>query len=390
MMATVSSAANSSGTVDLDLVFAPYALRGLTLRNRIVVSPMATYSAENGHVTDWHIQHIGKLAAGGAGLVFIEQSSVNLQGRITHGCLGIWDDAHVPGLKRLADMVRSLGAASAIQIAHSGRKGSSQRPWEGGGPLGPDDLASRGEGPWPACAPSALPFDVEWPAPQEMSEADIEAVVADYRAAFVRAREAGFDICELHCAHGYLMHSFLSPLGNQRDDDYGGSRENRMRLPLRIAAEMRAIWPDDLPCFVRVSSVDGVGVGWQLEDSIAFARELKSIGIDVIDCSSGGFKLPAENNLVARTPGFQLPFSEAIRQSAGLPTMGVGLIRTGGHAAIALADGRCDLVALGRELLWNPSWPLHLAVEHQGNSGWDLMPEQYAWWLRRRRVQQGL
>jgi len=376
-------------TADLDILFQRYTLRELELRNRIVVSPMATYSAVNGCVTDWHVQHVGKLAAGGAGLVFVEQSSVNLQGRITHGCLGIWEDEHIEGLKRLTTLIRDLGAASAIQIAHSGRKGSSQRPWEGGGPLGEADISARGEGPWEACAPSALAFDTGWPTPTEMSIDAIEQVVQDYRAAFSRARAAGFDVCELHCAHGYLMHSFLSPLGNQRDDHYGGDRAGRMKLPLRIAAIMREVWPEHLPCFVRVSSVDGVGIGWQLEDSIAYAKELKKLGIDMIDCSSGGFKLPAENSLVARTTGFQLPFSEQIRKEADIPTMGVGLIRTGEQASIALQDGRADLIALGRELLWNPNWPMQIAAEHDESNGWKLMPPQYGWWLRRRKAQQG-
>jgi 2,4-dienoyl-CoA reductase-like NADH-dependent reductase (Old Yellow Enzyme family) len=385
----ISEAALHEPPVDLGLLFQSYTLRGLELRNRIVVSPMATYSAVDGFATDWHTQHVGKLAAGGAGLVFVEQSSVNLQGRITHGCLGIWKDEHVAGLAGLARLIRDLGAASAIQIAHSGRKGSSQRPWEGGGPLGAADVAARGEGPWEACAPSAIAFDHDWPVPAEMSHAAIEQVVHDYRAAFVRAREAGFDVCELHCAHGYLMHSFLSPLGNQRSDEYGGDRAGRMTLPLRIAAIMREEWPDHLPCFVRISSVDGVGVGWQLDDSVAFAKALKEIGIDMIDCSSGGFKLPAENNLVARETGFQLPFSERIRKDASLPTMGVGLIRTGEQAARALQDGRADLVALGRELLWNPNWPMQIAAQHDEADGWKLMPQQYGWWLRRRKAQQG-
>lgn len=384
-----SAVTQAEENVDLDLLFQPYTLRGLELRNRIVVSPMATYSAIDGFATDWHVQHIGKLAAGGAGLVFVEQSSVNMQGRITHGCLGIWQDEHVAGLRRLATLIRDLGAASAIQIAHSGRKGASQRPWEGGGPLGAADVAARGESPWPICAPSAIPFDSGCQVPEEMSLEAIEQVVGDYRAAFIRARDAGFDACELHCAHGYLMHSFLSPLGNQRTDSYGGDREGRMKLPLRIAGIMREVWPDHLPCLVRVSSVDGVGVGWQLADSIAFARELKKLGIDMIDCSSGGFKLPAENNLVARTTGFQLPFSEQIRHEAGLPTIGVGLIRTGEQAAVALQDGRADLIALGRELLWNPNWPMQLATAHDEANGWKLMPQQYGWWLRRRKAQQG-
>jgi 2,4-dienoyl-CoA reductase-like NADH-dependent reductase (Old Yellow Enzyme family) len=370
-------------------LLSPVTIRGLTLRNHIIVSPMATYSANKGHVTDWHVQHIGKLAAGGAGLVFVEQSSVNLQGRITHGCLGIWDDAQIAGHTQLARLIRSLGAASAIQIAHSGRKGSAQRPWEGGGPLGEADVIARGEGGWPIAAASAVPFDPNWPAPAEMAQSDIDQVIADYRAAFIRARTAGYDVCELHCAHGYLLHSFLSPLGNQRGDDHGGSLENRMRLPLRIAHDMREVWPDDLPCFVRISSVDGVGIGWSIDDSITFARALKAIGIDVIDCSSGGFVLPRENALVARTPGFQLPFSERIREEAGILTMGVGLIREAEQAALVLEDGKADLVAIGRELLWNPNWPAQTAVEFGGAGGWDVWPQQYAWWLKRRMSQQG-
>jgi 2,4-dienoyl-CoA reductase-like NADH-dependent reductase (Old Yellow Enzyme family) len=381
--------AEAMSKANIGQLFEPYSIRSLTLRNRIVVSPMATYSAVDGHATDWHVQHIGKLAAGGAGLVFVEQSSVNFQARITYGCLGIWDDSQIAGHRRLANLIRSLGAASAIQIAHSGRKGSSQRPWEGGGPLGSADVEARGEGPWESCAPSAIAFDHEWPTPTEMSHEAIERVVEDYRTAFIRARTAGYDVCELHCAHGYLLHSFLSPLGNQRDDDYGGSRENRMRLPLRIAAIMREVWPDDLPCFVRISSVDGVGIGWSLEDSIAYAIALKALGIDVIDCSSGGFKLPRDNSLVARTPGFQLPFSEAIRKEAGLLTMGVGLIREAEPATLALEEGRCDLVALGRELLWNPNWPAQMAAEYGVGPGWDLWPEQYGWWIKRRFAQQG-
>jgi 2,4-dienoyl-CoA reductase-like NADH-dependent reductase (Old Yellow Enzyme family) len=388
-MAVTADLPETEVIADLRPLYSPMSIRGLELRNRLVVSPMATYSAVNGFSTDWHVQHIGKLAAGGAGLVFVEQSSVSLQGRITYGCLGIWDDAHVAGLKRLVDLIRSLGAASAIQIAHSGRKGSSQRPWEGGGPLGDADLAARQEGPWTACAPSAIAFDKGWPAPHELTDAEIETLVEDYRQAFRRAREADFDVVELHCAHGYLLHSFLSPLGNARTDAYGGDLAGRMRLPLRIARLMRESWPDDRPCFVRISSVDGVGIGWSLDESVEFARALKAIGIDVVDCSSGGFKLPSENALVARSPGFQLPFSERIRKETGVLTMGVGLIRTARHAALTLQDGRADLVALGRELLWNPNWPGQTAVEFDSETGWDIWPEPYSWWLRRRRLQQG-
>ena len=374
--------------IDAASLFLPMTLRGVVLRNRIVVSPMATYSAEHGKVTDWHVQHIGKLAAGGAGLVFVEQSSVNLQGRITHGCLGIWADEQIAGLKRLSDLIHNLGAASAIQIAHSGRKGAAQRPWEGGGPLGAADIAARGEGPWEIAAPSAVPFDAGWPVPTELGLDEIGQLIEDYRAAFLRARAAGFDAIELHCAHGYLLHSFLSPLGNRRNDRYGGDLAARMRLPLELAGIMREVWPDHLPCFIRISSVDGVGVGWSLDDSVEFARQLKAIGVDVVDCSSGGFKLPSEQSLVAREPGFQLPFSERIRQDSGILTMGVGLIRDIDQAELVLADGKADLVALGRELLWNPNWPAQMRVERGSAEGWSLWPEPYGWWLKRRRAQQ--
>jgi 2,4-dienoyl-CoA reductase-like NADH-dependent reductase (Old Yellow Enzyme family) len=350
---------------------------------------MATYSARDGHATDWHVQHIGKLAAGGAGLVFVEQSSVNTQGRITHGCLGIWDDAHLEGLTKLADIIHQFGAKAAIQIAHSGRKGSSQRPWEGGGPLGGADIAARDEGPWPIAASSTVPFDNGWPAPHMMSHADIDGVAEDFRMAFRRARRAGFDIAELHCAHGYLMHSFLSPLANNRNDDFGGSRDNWMRLPLRIAAIMREEWPDDMPVFVRISSVDGIDIGWSIEDSVAFAQELKRVGVDVIDCSSGGMKLPRGNWLVSREPGFQVPFAERIKREVDMPTVAVGLIREADYAEEILKDGKATLIALGRELLWNPNWPAQTALQLGCDPEWSGWPEQYGWWLKRRTAQQG-
>lgn len=371
------------------LLFTPLRLRDLELKNRVVVSPMATYSARDGHATDWHVQHIGKLAAGGAGLVFVEQSSVNTQGRITHGCLGIWDDAHLEGLTKLADIIHQFGAKAAIQIAHSGRKGSSQRPWEGGGPLGGADIAARDEGPWPIAASSTVPFDNGWPAPHMMSHADIDGVAEDFRMAFRRARKAGFDIAELHCAHGYLMHSFLSPLANNRNDDFGGSRDNRMRLPLRIAAIMREEWPDDMPVFVRISSVDGIDIGWSIEDSVAFAQELKRVGVDVIDCSSGGMKLPRGNSLVSREPGFQVPFAERIKREVDMPTVAVGLIREADYAEEILKDGKATLIALGRELLWNPNWPAQTALQLGCDPEWSGWPEQYGWWLKRRTAQQG-
>jgi len=374
---------------ELPLLFTPFQLRDLTLKNRVVVSPMATYSACDGFATDWHVAHIGKLAAGGAGLVFVEQSSVSVQGRITHGCLGIWNDAQTEGHARLVALIHQFNAKAAIQIAHSGRKGSSQRPWEGGGPLGKADIDARSEGPWEIAASSSIPFDDGWPAPHMLTSEEIDAVVEDFRAAFCRARTAGYDVAELHCAHGYLMHSFLSPLANNRNDEYGGSRENRMRLPLRIAAVMREEWPDHLPVFVRISSVDGVDIGWSIEDSIAFASELKAVGIDMVDCSSGGMKLPRGNSLVSRTPGFQVPFAERIQRDAGVSTIAVGLIREPEYAETILRDGHASLIALGRELLWNPNWPAQTALAFGCDPAWSGWPEQYGWWLKRRVTQQG-
>jgi 2,4-dienoyl-CoA reductase-like NADH-dependent reductase (Old Yellow Enzyme family) len=370
------------------LLFTPLKIRELELKNRIVVSPMATYSAIDGYSTDWHVGHIAKLAAGGAGLVFVEQSSVNVQGRITYGCLGIWDDGQVPGLKKLASLIHELNAKAAIQIAHSGRKGSSQRPWEGGGPLGAADL-ERGEGPWDIAASSSIPFDEGWPAPHSMTVDDIDGVVEDYRKAFRRAREAGFDVVELHCAHGYLLHSFLSPIANNRNDEYGGSLANRMRLPVRLAAIMREEWPAELPVFVRISSVDGVDIGWSIDDSVEFAKALKQVGVDVVDCSSGGMKLPRGNSLVSRTPGFQVPFAEKIQREAGVPTVAVGLIREVQFAEQVLREGKATLIALGRELLWNPNWPAQAALEMGCDPEWLHWPAQYAWWLKRRVIQQG-
>lgn len=374
---------------ELPLLFTPLELRDLTLKNRIVVSPMATYSAQQGMATDWHTAHIGKLAAGGAGLVFVEQSSVNVQGRITHGCLGIWNDAQTAGHAGLVSLIHTFNAKAAIQIAHGGRKSSSQRPWEGGGPLGKSDGDARGEGPWEIAASSSIPFDDGWPAPHMLTSDEIDILVEDYRRAFRRAKAAGYDVVELHCAHGYLLHSFLSPLANNRNDDYGGSRENRMRLPLRIAAIMRKEWPDHLPAFVRISSVDGVDIGWTIEDSVALAIALKAVGIDVVDCSSGGMKLPRGNSLVSRTPGFQVPFAERIHREAKLPTVAVGLIREPEYAESILQEGKATLIALARELLWNPNWPAQAALALGCDPDWAAWPEQYGWWLKRRVVQQG-
>jgi len=362
------------------LLFEPIALREVKARNRIVVSPMCQYSAKDGHVGDWHLVHLGKFAQGGAGIVFMEATAVERRGRITHGDTGIWDDAHIAALKRIADFVRSQGAIPAIQLAHAGRKASMARPWYGNGPLTPEDLA-RGERPWEIVGPTEQPLGDGWLKPQPIGERDEADLLAAYRAAVRRADAAGFEVLELHAAHGYLLHSFLSPLANR------GTRDERMRFPLAVARAVREAWPPEKPLFVRVSSIDDVEGGWTLDDTVAFAAELKALGVDVVDCSSGGIQgsaTAATKTLVQRVPGFQLPFAERVRKEAGIKTMAVGLIITPLQAEEALTAERADLIAIGREALYDPNWPLHAAQVLGVDPEMQRWPMQYGWWLVRR------
>jgi len=370
----------------IPLLFQPIELRGVRLRNRVVISPMCQYSAQDGHVTDWHMVHLGKFAQGGAGAVFVEATAVERRGRITHGDTGIWDDAHIPGLKRITDFVRSQGAVPGLQLAHAGRKASMARPWYGNGPLTQADL-DRGDKPWSTIAPTEQPIDSGWIAPRAFREGDFQTLLAAYRNAVRRALAAGFEIVELHAAHGYLLHTFLSPLSNTRQDDYGGSLEGRMRFPLQVVTEVRKAWPDSKPLFVRCSSIDDVEGGWSIEDTVALAKALKKLGVDVVDCSSGGIQgsaTAATKTLLKRVPGFQLPFSEKVRKEAGIATMAVGLILTGQQAEQALQEGRADLIAVGREALFDPNWPQHAALALGVDPEFAQWPQQYGWWLTRR------
>jgi 2,4-dienoyl-CoA reductase-like NADH-dependent reductase (Old Yellow Enzyme family) len=370
----------------LSELFTAIRLRGVEAKNRIVVSPMCQYSAREGHVTDWHLVHLGKFAQGGAGIVFMEATAVESRGRITHGDTGIWDDAHIPGLSRIAAFIREQKALPAIQIAHAGRKASMARPWYGNGPLTPADL-ERGDRPWPIVAPSAKPLDQGYAAPRAFSAEDFAEVKKAFTDAARRAHAAGFEVLEVHAAHGYLLHSFLSPIANERSDEYGGARENRMRFPLDVVRAVRDAWPQDKPLFVRVSSIDDVEGGWSLEDTLALARKLKEAGVDVVDCSSGGIAgsaTAATRTLLPRVPGFQLPFAEAIRKEAKLATMAVGLILTAEQAEEALRAGRADLIAVGREALYDPNWPLHAAQALGADPEMGRWPVQYGWWLTRR------
>jgi len=369
------------------LVFTPITLRGVIAANRIVISPMCQYSAVDGLPTDWHRGHISGLAAGGAGVVIMEASAVQDRGRITHGDMGIWSDAHGEALKPYAQMIRDAGSVPAIQLAHAGRKGSMQRPWHGNGPLDNTDTA-RGELPWGIVAPSAIPTGDEFMVPQAMTVEQIDELVDDFAAAAVRADKAGFDLIEIHGGHGYLIHSFYSPLSNLRDDEYGGSRENRMRLPVRVAAAIRANWPEHKPLFFRVSGVDGAEGGWQVEDSVALAKELKKVGVDVIDCSSGG--IAAATSPVARGlprgPGFQVYIAAQIRREAEIATQAVGLITDADQAEKILQDGDADLISIAREALYNPYWPRHAAQQLGADDAFKEWPHQSGWWLERRAI----
>ena len=366
------------------LLFSPLSLRGVTLRNRIVVSAMCQYSADDGVANDWHLVNAGKFAQGGAGLVFLEATSVLGDGRITHGDLGLWDDAQIAPLARITAFLRSQGAAAGIQLGHAGRKSCMSRPWEGNGPLTPELIAG-GSTPWQTIAPSAEPIGPGWMTPRAMNDADLERVRSAFRQAARRALTAGFDVVEVHAAHGYLLHSFLSPLSNHRDEHYGGDRDGRMRFPLEIATILRQVWPQDKPLFFRCSAVDNDPAGWALDDSVVLARRLREIGVDVVDCSSGGIAGSATAASTApRGLGFQVPFADRIRREAGIGTMAVGLILSAAQAQEILDSGASDLVAIAREALYDPNWPVHAAQALGVDPGFALWPKQYGWWLARR------
>ncbi len=346
-------------------LFAPLTLRGVTFRNRIFVSPMCQYSCVDGMPTDWHLVHLGSRAVGGAGLVIAEATAVSPEGRISPSDAGIWSDAHRQAFARIAAFVRAQGAVPGIQLAHAGRKASTEVPWKGRGMVPPS------AGGWETVAPSALPFSPTYPQPRALSLDDLDLVEAQWSTATGRAREAGFDVVEIHAAHGYLLHEFLSPLSNLRIDDYGGSLENRMRFPLRIVRAVRAAWPGKLPLFVRISATDWADGGWDIEQSVQFARAVRELGVDLIDCSSGGL---ASHQKIPAAPGYQVPFADRIRRDAQIATAAVGLITESSQANEILASGRADAVILARAMLRDPYWALHAAQELGVAMRW---PDQY-------------
>ena len=332
--------------------FTPLTVRGVTFRNRIAVSPMCQYSSVDGFAGDWHLVHLGSRAVGGAGLVMMEATAVEPRGRISPWDHGIWKDEHVEFLTRIAAFLKGQGAVPGIQLAHAGRKASTGRPWEGGA------FIPETEGGWQPVAPSALPFHPDNPAPHELSKAEIRGLVEDFAAAARRSLAAGFELVEIHAAHGYLAHEFLSPLSNVRTDEYGGSYENRARFTMEVTEAVRAVWPQELPLFMRISATDWAPGGWTLDDSVNLARRVKPLGVDLIDCSSGGLSIQQKIEL---GPGYQVPFAERIRREADVMTGAVGLITTPQQCEEIVASGRADLVLIAREFLRDPYFAGHTA-----------------------------
>ncbi len=346
-------------------LFSPVRIRGIEFKNRVFVSPMCQYSSEEGLPTDWHLVHLGSRAVGGAALVMVEASGVSREGRISPWDSGIWSGEHAEAFKRITAFVKEHGSVPGIQLSHAGRKASTDAPWRGGSPVPQEN------GGWEPLAPSAVPFSDTSHVPRQMNPEEIEEVVEDFRAAARRSLAAGFEVVEVHLAHGYLLHEFLSPLSNKREDEYGGSLENRMRLPLRVAEAVREEWPEELPVFARISATDWVEGGWELRDSVELSRHLKGLGIDLVDCSSGG---AAPDAKIPVGPGFQAPFAAEIRRETGIMTGAVGMITDAGQSEKLIADGEADVVLLARELLRNPYWPLLAAHELGAEVTW---PPQY-------------
>jgi 2,4-dienoyl-CoA reductase-like NADH-dependent reductase (Old Yellow Enzyme family) len=351
-------------------LFAPLTLRGLTLPNRLVVAPMCQYSVTDGFVGDYHLAHLGRFALGGFGLVVVEATGVTPEGRISHGDVGLWSDEHVPGLARVVDFLHAHGAAAGIQLAHAGAKASSLRPWDGGGAVTPDN-ARPGEEPWPTVSASAVPAGPGYPTPHALTVAELAEIRDAFVAATVRSLTAGFDVVEIHAAHGYLLHQFLSPLSNRRDDGYGGSLEARMRFPLEVVDAVRAAWPAAKPLLVRVSSVDGSRDGLTVADTVAFARELKARGVDAVDTSGGGLGGAWEHPIGY---GYQVPFAARIRAEAEVATMAVGLIVDARQAEAIVSTGAADLVAIAREAQDDPNFAVHAFREL--TAGYDVYPVQ--------------
>lgn len=365
------------------LLFTPIDLRSVRLKNRIVVAPMHQYSADQGFATDWHLMNAGKYAAGGAGFVMMESTKVARNGCGTVGDTGLWDDKFIPSFKRCADFIKKHGAVSGIQLGHSGRKARLTRPWEGGKPLTGKEPEIYDWDGWELVAPSAIPHTEKSPTPRALSHNEVRDMVGKWGDAARRANQAGFEILEIHAAHGYLLHQFLSPASNQRTDEYGGNEMNRMRFAIEVAEAVRAEWPAEKPLFMRFSCEDDAG--WDLDQSVRLAALVKEKGVDVIDCSSGGtLAYSPMDGVRSKKYGYQVPYAERIRKEAGVKTMAVGHIVHADQAEAILQGGRADLVALAREIMYNPNWPMDAAQKLGADPDFKLVPPPLAYWLAKR------
>ncbi len=362
-------------------LFSSFKIKSKSFRNRIVLSPMCQYKAKDGVISDWHFQHYSRFAFSGLGAAFVEATGVSPDGRIGHGCTGIWSDSHVEGLSKVAKIFNEYNCLSGIQLAHAGRKASYLRPWDGASPITENDKV---EPAWQTIGPSAIPINNSSPVPKEMTVEDINKVREDFKKAAQRADKAGFDIIEIHGAHGYLLHSFFSPLSNQRNDLYGGNFENRIRFAMEIIADIKSVWPDNKPLFYRLSSIDAPGQGANLEDNIMLAKSLKSVGVDVIDCSSGGITGSPVLTKSKIIPGFQVPYSEKIKKDAEISSMAVGAIISADQANEIISNKRADLVAMGRELLADTQWVYKAATYFNLENAKDYLPDSYSFYLSRR------
>ena len=367
------------------LLFQPIKIRDVTLKNRVVVAPMHQYAAVKGYPTDWHLMNAGRFAAGGAGLVFIESTKVERRGCGTAGDMGLWDDSYTEHFRRLADFIRSQNSVPAIQLGHSGRKARRFRPWEGGAPLTEEGAIKAGVDDWDdweLVAPSAIGSSETEPIPRALSFGEIQKTIENWSEAARRANEAGFEVLEIHAAHGYLLHQFLSPKANLRTDEYGGSESKRMRLPLEIAEAVRANWPEDKPLFIRLSVEDDAG--WGPDESVRFSELVRAKGVDVIDCSSGGMRGSPVLSAGPVGYGYQVPYAEKIRKETDLMSMAVGLIVHAEQAEEILQSGRADLIAIAREFLHNPNWALDAALKLGVEDAFKVTPPAYDYWLEKR------
>jgi len=365
-------------------LFSPFTLRDITFKNRIAVSPMSQYRSIDGYANNWHLVHLGRFALGGAALVYTEATAVEARGRRTHGDLGLWQDEHIEGLKPISQFIKDQGAIPGIQLAHAGRKASERRPWHGETPVDSEDIKLRDETPWQAIAPSSIPYADGWPAPNEMQTKEIEEVIVAFGKAAARAIESGFQTIEVYAAHGFLIHQFLSPIANTRTDDWGGSESNRQRFATAVADSIRNAIPDEIPLSFRLSATDWLEGGIETEQTIEIARALKQAGVDMIDCSTGGIGGTERPKRMEIKQGFQIPFAAQVREHAKVSTMGVGFLWDASFCEELINNQSVDMVALARELLDDPNWPLHAASILDETDNFERWPEESGWWLMKR------